>query len=160
MRRWVPPEAAAAGLRAAKSQGSWLCPACTLINEPRAATCEACNAKRPLQDLGALARTASANGVSKGDQADGTEAGNKKANKKVPKFERLRLTSGGQDPAFQVHISLCLSRQIAGLHSNDSILIISEYFAGRGAKESQRQAGQCMDAEADPDRCTRARPAS
>ena len=98
----MPPEAAAAGLRAAKSQGSWLCSSCTLINEPRAATCEACHAKRPLQDLGALARTASANGIAKGDQADGTEAGNKKPNKKVPKFERLRLTSGGQDPAFQV----------------------------------------------------------
>jgi hypothetical protein len=47
--RYVPPEAAAAALAAAKTHGSWQCQDCTLINEPRAATCEACSKKRPMQ---------------------------------------------------------------------------------------------------------------
>lgn len=45
---YIPPEALSVALRAARSQGSWECEACTLINEPKAAVCEACGSKRPL----------------------------------------------------------------------------------------------------------------
>ncbi|KAK9834275.1 hypothetical protein WJX81_002678 [Elliptochloris bilobata] len=66
--RWVPPEAAEAAAAHAAANASWRCSACTLVNGP------------------------GEEGPGAGGSGAGAERGKKV--RKVPKFERLRLTGG------------------------------------------------------------------
>ncbi|KAK9858006.1 hypothetical protein WJX84_008852, partial [Apatococcus fuscideae] len=124
---WVPPEAAAAAAAAADQSSSWSCPTCTLINAPHTTRCEACHKNRPpkpsqptpqgnepavqltapragllssgVGDALADGRAGSAmpdgqQAASAGGQED--EKGKGKA-RRIPKFERLRVTGGDPD---------------------------------------------------------------
>ena len=99
----MPPEAASAAADHAEQHGSWECPVCTLLNSPAAAACEACTATRPsgrcTNDGTASSEVQQAQGALLSDsssQAGGSgAASDKKAKpKKLPKFERLRVTGG------------------------------------------------------------------
>ena len=85
---WVPPEAAAAAVEAAEKHSIWACRRCTLVNASSASTCTACGLPRPHEsqppsDLGGDAHS---------DQTSTPQKPSKP--KKLPKFERLRVTSG------------------------------------------------------------------
>ncbi|KAK9820561.1 hypothetical protein WJX72_011657 [[Myrmecia] bisecta] len=87
---WVPPEVAAAAADHARQFGSWACSSCTLINGPQAQSCEACRARRPAHDA---AEASGSQEDADDEQTLGSEKGKAKQ-KKIPKFERLRLTGG------------------------------------------------------------------
>ncbi|CAL8461904.1 g1435 [Coccomyxa elongata] len=111
-----PSEAAAAVVHASQN-ASWQCQRCSLINGPAAgSSCEACGSRRTKQpadssgagaSMSAAAAVAgdfpalgAANGLAYGHGAGSSGnqvSGAGKKAKKVPKFERLRLTGG--DPA-------------------------------------------------------------
>jgi hypothetical protein len=122
---WVPPEAAAAGAAHAAATASWRCPACTLVNGPGGGgACEACGRPRgdPAEEAGGAAGGAEAesgraaaraadgpgagaggaaepSGAAGGEAGGGSGLGSERGKKvrKVPKFERLRLTGGDPD---------------------------------------------------------------
>jgi hypothetical protein len=98
--RFVPPEAVAAALARAGPGSTWACGICTLINGPREERCEACGAPKGATAM--LEARGSADDAW-GDDGEGTRADpkGKGKGKKVPKFERLRLT-GGDGSATQV----------------------------------------------------------
>ena len=93
---WIPPEAAAAAADQAERQSIWACSTCTLMNAGTAATCKACAQPRP----SATQPQAQQNGsppLSAGDCAAASASSStadKYKKKKVPKFERLRVTGG------------------------------------------------------------------
>ena len=98
--RWVPPEAAAAAAAQFEARGLWTCPQCTLLNAPSAVQCEACSHVRPhhaeeQQDeevhQAKQASVEKTNDVPRPE--DGKPAPSAKP-RKIPKFERLRLTGG------------------------------------------------------------------
>lgn len=92
---WVPPEAAQAAADHAQQHGSWTCSMCTLVNSPSAATCEACTASRPKHGSGGQASATGPTAAASPALADASAAGVKAGKqKKLPKFEKLRLTGG------------------------------------------------------------------
>ena len=96
--RWVPPEVAAAAVGAARKSSSWQCGSCTLINGPQASRCEACGSGRPGEDL---ADWSSASASTSEQQAEDV-AKDAPKKKKLPRFERMRITGGGTDKAMTV----------------------------------------------------------
>jgi len=122
-RGWVPPEAAAAAADHAERHASWNCSMCTLLNGPLAGQCEACGASRPSggSRSGSSSSSVSTPGSSGGGAAAVANAAadvqlaqdslladagangkqQKVKAKKIPKFERLRVT--GRDSAAMAH---------------------------------------------------------
>lgn len=94
---WVPPEAAHAAADHAQLHGSWTCSMCTLTNSPGAATCEACSASPPKHHEDQQS-TPSGSSAPTNDKPSVTganaAAGKVGKQKKLPKFEKLRLTGG------------------------------------------------------------------
>ena len=86
---WMPPEAAAAAAEAAERQSCWTCTNCTLVNSSSSRTCEVCGVLRPSAD------------VQPGQSHEPEASANAPAStavkpkpRKLPKFERLRVTGG------------------------------------------------------------------
>eukprot|EP00891_Asterochloris_glomerata_P003403 jgi/Astpho2/3403/Aster-04737 len=105
---WVPPEAALAAVEQATQNHAWMCAVCSRINAPQEGACENCEQSKAGSEAIARATAAAreaAEAIAVADAADRAEAAaaaasdaanskGKGKGKKVPKFERLRLTGG------------------------------------------------------------------
>lgn len=93
---WMPPEAAAAAVAEAERQSIWSCSACTLVNASNAATCHACGAVRQPADSsqGRHGEGVDLAAADRQGPSTPTSANGKGKQKKLPKFERLRVTGG------------------------------------------------------------------